>query len=421
MPRPRPAAPAMSTESVNPASADGDKHAHEHVPWLRYVFGTSSLATMRLVSVALPQIVVACGIRDDVLGCIGLVSVVMGSVAGLFVGYAADHYDLRGVMALALVAVSAATAWLAVTPRLAAYVSTACCLAMAYQAIASGTVYKLAKGSDHEERVVVRFLMMVAASVTVLPLLAGWAIRLARALSNEALAWRWAVGVAAVLQLAWLFLIVRTPRECVPLQHRPGWSKYRRLLKHWRIYALTFLSVLQMSGSGAGWYWCILLAKRKFPQIGGLEQGLLLSVMGSSLLVGRVIMLRRRRSIGLAHIAVLSPIGAAAMWFMVFWAPSFWAFAIMAWLTWILVSPNWPLLMAVAMKWFPETRSGAAGIVRTVGLYGHAASCFLVGVLSERTGSLATAFLAPIAMTALASVLAGAMFLMTRGAEKNPA
>jgi predicted MFS family arabinose efflux permease len=178
---------------------------------------------------------------------------------------------------------------------------------------------------------------------------------------------------------------------------------------------LMLMAALHVGADGAAFYWVVLLVKRNFAEMSPLQLGLVLSIINSSYLVGRLIMMKRpHRPLGLPHVAVLAPVAAVAMAAMAFWAPSYGWLLVLAWVAWFPLSINWPILQARAVDWFPDTPSASVGLLGAASAMGIVGAQYAVGYVSEQTGKLAIGFLVPVGMLLVLSVCAAALHLATR-------
>jgi MFS family permease len=401
--------------SVSVAFSSGQDKPGSRVPWLRHVFGTAALPSTNIVALALPQIVAATGLRDDELGLISAAGLAIAMAAQLAVAYAADRYDLRAATALAMAATAAATTWLVSSLTVASYAVCAWSAAAASTVITVGVFSKLVRADADRGRAVARYQFIAATVATVMPVLAGLACQAGDGLSDAARGWRVAAAAVAWAQLAWLFLVARTPGEHVPAHQRPGWPEYRRLLTRRRTYALILLIGLHVGADCSAWQWIVLLAKRRFPEVTPAMLGLFQTVVNSSYMLGRWALLRSRgQAMGLATLAVLAPVAAAMMSVMVFLAPTFGVMTAVGWFTWLCLSLNYPVIHACAVRWFPDTPSAVLGALGAAASLGGMCGQYLVGAVSQGVGSLAMGFLAPVCLLLALGVASFGLHLGTR-------
>jgi len=391
------------------------------IPWHRYFFGAGALPSRQIVHLSMPLIVAACALGDETVGAVGSVAELLAFLAGLVVAYAADRYDLRWWTGLALVSVSAASAWLAASVSLPAFCASLWCTAVGLKIISAGTGFKLIRRDPNPGVAIVRYQFVHVVVTTILPSLAG-AILLGAALwRGETAGWRTALAAICLLQIGWLAVVLKTPREDVPHAERPGWGRYRLLIGRGRTYVLMLMAALHVGADGAAFYWVVLLVKRNFDQMNPLQLGLVLSTINSSYLIGRLIMLRRQhRPMGLVHVAALAPVGALAMAAMAFRSPSYGILLALAWLAWFPLSVNWPILQARAVDWFPGAPSAAIGLLGAAATVGVVAAQYAVGCVSEQAGDLAIGFLVPVGMLVALSACAALLHLATRADSPAP-
>jgi len=385
------------------------------VPWLRYVFGAGATPSRHLLQLAMPQIVVACALTDKEVGAIGAGAAALGFTAGLVVAWAADRHDLRAATVSCLLLVTASVSWLAGSVTVPAYCAALWCSSVALKVVSGGTFFKVVRGDADPDRAIVRYQFVNVVVVTVLPALAGLALLAGLKAAGEGKGWRLAVLVVCWAQLGWLFLVARTPTERVAPRHRPNRDDYRRLLTHGRMFALVFLGALHVGADCAAFYWVVLLAKRRFGQVGYVELGLLYAAINSSYLVGRLIMLRLRgRALNLGHVASLAPLAALALAAMAFWSPSYGVMMAQAWLAYLPLGCNWPILIGRAVDWFPDAPSAAIGLLDAWAAFGVMAALYFVGMVSDASDSLAIGFLVPVGMLLALAVGSAALHLATR-------
>jgi len=389
------------------------------------VFGSAALPTRMVVMVALPTIVVQCEIGHDLLGTISGAGPLIALVVGCAVAYASDHWDLRIVTIGALVLASVAAAALSAAATWPAYLVMAWCVAVAMPVTSSGTLYKLARDPRHGETAIIRFQLIIALVAMLTPPLAGGVLKATARVAEPRHAWRWVLLALSVAQLGWILMVVRTPREDVPARARPGWDRYRLLLRQPRTYALILLAALHAGADTSAYCWIVLMAKERFAQLGAGDMGLLLGVINSSYVLGRAVMMRvnrgsvrkggppepnavsgRTRRFGMGHIAALSPLGAIGLLAAVFCSNTYGAFVALCWVGWLCLSVNWPILHTSAREWFPQTPSAAMGVVAAGSTIGSALALKAVGSVGARAGNLALGFLVPAGMLVLLSLVA---------------
>ncbi len=101
--------------------------------------------------------------------------------------------------------------------------------------------------------------------------------------------------------------------------------------------------------------------------------------------------------------------GAGLLALAVFWAPTYWVMLVLAWVTWVCFSANWPTLNSCGARWFPRTPAAAMGVMGATQWLGAAVACKLIGVIGERTGHLTSGFWVCIAMFVGFAALAAAL------------
>jgi MFS transporter, Spinster family, sphingosine-1-phosphate transporter len=384
--------------------------------------GTVNWADRQVVPILFPGIRSELGLSDTELGMIGgLAFSLIYALSSFVFGRAADSGIRRNLVAIGLVMWSAATAAGALATGFGSLFA-----ARFLTGIGEASLYPSAMSLIAERFPVASRGRAMGVFGTSAALGGGVGVGLGGALA-QLLGWRAVFVCYGVIGLAALPLLLSVP-EAPRARHPDGattaWSVVGTLLRDRRLLMVWSAGMVMMASAFGYSTW----APSFFVRVRGLDVAESGRLFGTALLVGGVAgsllggtfadRRRRRRLAGELDVSAAAALISAPLAFLALTLTWPAAYAVLTIVTPIAIFAFFPSLQTVIVEIVPPERHGLAYAINILFLagIGAAAGPFVVGVVSDATGSLGAALVVPVAGMVIAAALIAAAGRAVRAA-----
>jgi MFS family permease len=398
----------------------GLRHGNGYLLTVLTITSTMNWADRQVVPILFPGIRAELGLTDTELGIVGgLAFSLIYAITGFAFGVAADRTIRVYVIAFGLTVWSLATA-------AGAFVTSFGTLFWArfFTGIGEASLFPCAisligERFPPERRGRALGIFSMAAAIG-----AGLGVGLGGRLA-EVLGWRHVFliyGGTGLLLVPLVLSLPETPRSHAETRRESPVLVVRELLGDRRLLLLWIGGLVAIAcGIGfAAWAPSYFIRERGLGVteagllfgVGALGGGIVGSLLGGALADRR----QRARAAGGLDVAIVSALLSAPLIFLTINTGSPWIFGVVGVLGLIAIYAIFPALQTVLVSWVPKERHGLASALNVffLGGLGSALGPFVVGVASDRIGSLHGALLVPTFGLLLAAALIAAARRLAR-------